>query len=65
MHVVPTYAMAIVQGNQVLQRKHTHNAKSVSLNNIFLKSFDDVPKGPGDGEWLLRLLPGCSVAPIL
>lgn len=53
MHVVPTYAMAMVQGNQVLQRKHIHNAKSVSLNNIFLKSLIEVPKGPGDGEWLL------------
>lgn len=65
MHVVHIYDMAIVQGNQVLQRKHTHNAKSVSLNKIFLKSLVKVPKGPGDGEWLLRLLPGCSEALIL
>lgn len=50
MHVVLTYAVAMVQGNQVLQRKHTHNAKSVSINNIFLKSLIEVPKGAGDRE---------------
>lgn len=40
--------MTIVQGTQAPKRTHTHThtATAVSLNNVFLKSVVEVPKGP-------------------